>query len=100
MQDNSARFRAIQIRAAALTANASGRAAGDMLIELDGLQRELKAADTARTDVYVAAVFAVVAGFNALGRAQKMAPLLERAIDICRDLPDRRLLRRALSLHG
>ena len=100
MQDNSARFRAIQIRAAALTANASGRAAGDMLIELDGLQRELKAADTARTDVYVAAIFAVVAGFNALGRAQKMAPLLERAIDICRDLPDRRLLRRALSLHG
>lgn len=100
MQDNSARFRAIQIRAAALTANASGRAAGDMLIELDALQRELKAADSARTDVYVAAVFAVVAGFNALGRAQKMAPLLERAIDICRDLPDRRLLRRALSLHG
>ncbi|MBC8118032.1 MAG: HD domain-containing protein [Burkholderiaceae bacterium] len=100
MQDNSARFRAIQIRASALTANASGRAAGDMLIELDALQRELKAADSARTDVYVAAVFAVVAGFNALGRAQKMAPLLERAIDICRDLPDRRLLRRALSLHG
>ena len=29
-----------------------------------------------------------------------MGPLLERAIDICRDLPDRRLLRRALSLHG
>ena len=70
-----------------------------MLIELDGLQRELRAAE-ARTDAYVAAVFAVVAGFNALGRAQKMGPLLERAIDICRDLPDRRLLRRALSLHG
>lgn len=100
MQDNSARFRAIQIRASALTANASGRAAGDMLIELDALQRELRSADSARTDVYVAAVFAVVAGFNALGRAQKMGPLLERAIDICRDLPDRRLLRRALSLHG
>ncbi len=99
MQDNSARFRAIQVRAAALTANASGRAAGDMLIELDGLQRELRAAE-ARSDAYVAAVFAVVAGFNALGRAQKMGPLLERAIDICRDLPDRRLLRRALSLHG
>ena len=100
MQDNSARFRAIQIRAAALTANASGRAAGDMLIELDALQRELRSAESARTDAYVAAVFAVVAGFNALGRAQKMGPLLERAIDICRDLPDRRLLRRALSLHG
>ena len=99
MQDKSARFRAIQVRAAALTANASGRAAGDMLIELDGLQRELRTAE-ARTDAYVAAVFAVVAGFNALGRAQKMGPLLERAIDICRDLPDRRLLRRALSLHG
>ena len=99
MQDNSARFRAIQVRASALTANASGRAAADMLIELDGLQRELRAAE-ARTDAYVAAVFAVVAGFNALGRAQKMGPLLERAIDICRDLPDRRLLRRALSLHG
>ena len=70
-----------------------------MLIELDGLQRELRAAE-ARTDAYVAAVFAVVAGFNAIGRAQKMGPLLERAIDICRDLPDRRLLRRALSLHG
>jgi HD-GYP domain-containing protein (c-di-GMP phosphodiesterase class II) len=82
-----------------LTANASGRAAGDMLIELDGLQRELRSAE-ARSDAYVAAVFAVVAGFNALGRAQKMGPLLERAIDICRDLPDRRLLRRALSLHG
>ncbi|MDQ3188266.1 MAG: HD domain-containing protein [Pseudomonadota bacterium] len=100
MQDNSARFRAIQVRASALTANASGRAAGDMLIELDAMQRELRSADSARTDVYVAAVFAVVAGFNALGRAQKMGPLLERAIDICRDLPDRRLLRRALSLHG
>ena len=99
MQDHSARFRAIQVRAAALTANASGRAAGDMLIELDALQRELRSAE-ARTDAYVAAVFAVVAGFNALGRAQKMGPLLERAIDICRDLPDRRLLRRALSLHG
>ena len=99
MQDNSARFRAIQVRASALTANAAGRAAADMLIELDGLQRELRAAE-ARTDAYVAAVFAVVAGFNALGRAQKMGPLLERAIDICRDLPDRRLLRRALSLHG
>ena len=99
MQDHSARFRAIQVRASALTANASGRAAGDMLIELDGLQRELRSAE-ARTDAYVAAVFAVVAGFNALGRAQKMGPLLERAIDICRDLPDRRLLRRALSLHG
>ncbi len=99
MQDHSARFRAIQVRASALTANASGRAAADMLIELDGLQRELRAAE-ARTDAYVAAVFAVVAGFNALGRAQKMGPLLERAIDICRDLPDRRLLRRALSLHG
>jgi response regulator RpfG family c-di-GMP phosphodiesterase len=99
MQDHSARFRAIQVRAAALTANASGRAAADMLIELDGLQRELRSAE-ARTDAYVAAVFAVVAGFNALGRAQKMGPLLERAIDICRDLPDRRLLRRALSLHG
>ncbi len=99
MQDQSARFRAIQVRAAALTANASGRAAGDMLIELDALQRELRSAE-ARTDAYVAAVFAVVAGFNALGRAQKMGPLLERAIDICRDLPDRRLLRRALSLHG
>ena len=100
MQDHSARFRAIQVRASALTANASGRAAGDMLIELDALQRELRSADSARTDAYVAAVFAVVAGFNALGRAQKMGPLLERAIDICRDLPDRRLLRRALSLHG
>ncbi|HVG05523.1 MAG TPA: HD domain-containing phosphohydrolase [Burkholderiaceae bacterium] len=100
MQDNSARFRAIQIRASALTANASGRAAGDMLIELDAMQRELRSAESARTDVFVAAVFAVVAGFNALGRAQKMGPLLERAIDICRDLPDRRLLRRALSLHG
>jgi response regulator RpfG family c-di-GMP phosphodiesterase len=99
MQDHSARFRSIQVRAAALTANATGRAASDMLIELDGLQRELRAAE-ARTDAYVAAVFAVVAGFNALGRAQKMGPLLERAIDICRDLPDRRLLRRALSLHG
>ncbi|HKO68966.1 MAG TPA: HD domain-containing phosphohydrolase [Burkholderiaceae bacterium] len=99
MQDHSARFRAIQVRAAALTANASGRAASDMLIELDALQRELRSAE-ARTDAYVAAVFAVVAGFNALGRAQKMGPLLERAIDICRDLPDRRLLRRALSLHG
>ncbi len=99
MQDHSARFRAIQVRAAALTANASGSAAGDMLIELDALQRELRSAE-ARTDAYVAAVFAVVAGFNALGRAQKMGPLLERAIDICRDLPDRRLLRRALSLHG
>ncbi|MEO8186150.1 MAG: HD domain-containing phosphohydrolase [Burkholderiaceae bacterium] len=99
MQDHSARFRAIQVRASALTANASGRAAGDMLIELDALQRELRSAE-ARTDAYVAAVFAVVAGFNALGRAQKMGPLLERAIDICRDLPDRRLLRRALSLHG
>jgi response regulator RpfG family c-di-GMP phosphodiesterase len=71
-----------------------------MLIELDALQRELRSAESARTDSYVAAVFAVVAGFNALGRAQKMGPLLERAIDICRDLPDRRLLRRALSLHG
>ena len=100
MQDHTARFRAIQIRASALTANAAGRAAGDMLIELDALQRELRSADSARTDAYVAAVFAVVAGFNALGRAQKMGPLLERAIDICRDLPDRRLLRRALSLHG
>ena len=100
MQDHSARFRAIQVRASALTANASGRAAGDMLIELDALQRELRSAEWARTDAYVAAVFAVVAGFNALGRAQKMGPLLERAIDICRDLPDRRLLRRALSLHG
>ena len=70
-----------------------------MLIELDALQRELRSAE-ARTDAYVAAVFAVVAGFNAIGRAQKMGPLLERAIDICRDLPDRRLLRRALSLHG
>ncbi len=99
MQDHSARFRSIQVRAAALTANASGRAASDMLIELDALQRELRSAE-ARTDAYVAAVFAVVAGFNALGRAQKMGPLLERAIDICRDLPDRRLLRRALSLHG
>ena len=99
MQDHSARFRAIQVRASALTANASGRAAGDMLIELDGLQRELRSAE-ARTDAYVAAVFAVVGGFNAIGRAQKMGPLLERAIDICRDLPDRRLLRRALSLHG
>jgi response regulator RpfG family c-di-GMP phosphodiesterase len=99
MQDHSARFRSIQVRAAALTANAAGRAASDMLIELDALQRELRAAE-ARTDAYVAAVFAVVAGFNALGRAQKMGPLLERAIDICRDLPDRRLLRRALSLHG
>ena len=99
MQDQSARFRAIQVRASALTANASGRAAGDMLIELDALQRDLRSSE-ARTDAYVAAVFAVVAGFNALGRAQKMGPLLERAIDICRDLPDRRLLRRALSLHG
>jgi response regulator RpfG family c-di-GMP phosphodiesterase len=71
-----------------------------MLIELDAMQRELRSAESARTDVFVAAVFAVVAGFNALGRAQKMGPLLERAIDICRDLPDRRLLRRALSLHG
>jgi len=100
VKDNSARYRAIQIRAAALTANTAGQAAGDMLIELDALQRELRSPDYARTDVYVAAVFALVAGFNALGRAQKMAPLLERAIDICRDLPDRRLLRRALSLHG
>ena len=99
MQDQSARFRAIQVRASALTANASGRAAGDMLIELDALQRDLRSSES-RTDAYVAAVFAVVAGFNALGRAQKMGPLLERAIDICRDLPDRRLLRRALSLHG
>ena len=99
MQDHSARFRSIQVRAAALTANAAGQAASDMLIELDALQRELRSAE-ARTDAYVAAVFAVVAGFNALGRAQKMGPLLERAIDICRDLPDRRLLRRALSLHG
>ncbi|MGH6608741.1 MAG: HD-GYP domain-containing protein, partial [Burkholderiaceae bacterium] len=39
-------------------------------------------------------------GFNALGRAQKMCPLLERSISICRGLSDRRLLRRALSLHG
>ena len=100
MQDNSARLRSIQIRASALTGAAPTRAAADLQIELDAMQRELTTLSSARTDAYVAAVFAVVAGFNAIGRAQKMGPLLERAIDICRDLPDRRLLRRALSLHG
>ncbi|MDQ3215454.1 MAG: hypothetical protein M3P99_05155, partial [Pseudomonadota bacterium] len=100
MQDNSAKLRSIQARATALTAAGSGRAAGDMLIELNALQRELGMFDSVYTEAYVAAVFAVVAGFNALGRAQKMGPLLERTISICRQLPDRRLLRRALSLHG
>jgi response regulator RpfG family c-di-GMP phosphodiesterase len=100
MRDNSARFRTIQTQASALTADASRRAAADMVIELDALQRELSTADAVPAEAYVAAVFAVVGGFSALGRAHKMGPLLERAIGICRTLSDRRLLRRALSLHG
>jgi len=64
MQDNSARLRSIQARASALTADASRRAAGDMLIELDALQRELSSIDGVYTEAYVAAVFALVGGFN------------------------------------
>ena len=100
MRDNSERLKAIQTHASALTASAARRPAADMLIELDALQRELSTADASRVEAYVAAVFAVVAGFNALGRAQKMGPLLERAIGICRAGSKQQLLRRALSLYG
>ncbi|MEP6609237.1 MAG: HD domain-containing phosphohydrolase [Burkholderiaceae bacterium] len=100
MEDTAARLRAIQARASALAAEAPGRVAEDMLIELDALQRELVMLDSVGTEGYVTAVFAVVAGFNAIGRAQRMGALMERAISICRKLPDRRLLRRALSLYG
>ena len=68
MRDNSERLKAIQTHASALTASAARRPAADMLIELDALQRELSTADASRVDAYVSAVFAVVAGFNALGR--------------------------------
>lgn len=100
MRDNSDRLKAIQSHASALTADASRRPAGDLLIELDAMQRELSTTDASRIEAYVAAVFAVVGGFNAIGRAQKMGPLLERVIGICRASSKRQLLRRALSLYG
>ncbi len=100
MRDNSDRLKAIQSHASTLTADASRRPAGDILIELDALQRELSTTDASRVEAYVAAVFAVVGGFNVLGRAQKMGPLLERAIGICRANSKTQLLRRALSLYG
>ncbi|MGH6609422.1 MAG: hypothetical protein ACRECQ_04110, partial [Burkholderiaceae bacterium] len=49
---------------------------------LDALRRELSMLDAVYTQAYVAAVFAVTAGFNTLGRAQKMCPLLERSISM------------------
>lgn len=100
MRDNSDRLKAIQSHATALTASASRRPAGDILIELDALQRELSTTDASLVEAYVNAVFAVVGGFNALGRAQKMGPLLERVIGICRAASKQQLLRRALSLYG
>lgn len=88
----------IRDRIAALAQSVGGEVA-DRLAELDAMRRSLTTTSE-RSAEFVGCIFDLTGLYHDLGFSTRMVPLLERAIDVSRDLGDTRLLRRALSNYG